>query len=378
MFLFILYAFIAAVPLGYLYVKHKFKYFEVRNVLHVTPTSIMGNLNGVGTKIHVTDRLGELYEKFKGKAPIIGMYWLTTPTFIVTDLNLCRNILIRDFNSFHDRGVYVNEVEDPLSGHLFSLSGLKWKKMRTKLTPTFTSGKIKQMYSTVTGVSNDFMDYVQRISRSNEPIDAKKMCLRYTADVIGSCAFGLKCNALKEDDSKIIKIAEDIFSPAGFQSVKLLFINSFQSLSKKMGVRIFPKNVTEFFMDMIQQTVNHREQYNEKRNDFIEILIQIKNSGTVAADGEGEQNDVGKITFDELAAQAFVFFFAGFETSSTTMNFCLFELARNTDVQEKVRQDVSNVLAKHDGKLTYEAINEMTYLDQVLNGSFIVTFRLAA
>jgi hypothetical protein len=72
-----------------------------------------------------------------------------------------------------------------------------------------------------------------------------------------------------------------------------------------------------------------------------------------------------------LAAQAFVFFLAGFETSSTTMTFCLFELASNPDIQEKLRQEIYEVLKRHDNKLTYDATMEMHYMEKVINGKNI-------
>jgi cytochrome P450 family 6 len=71
---------------------------------------------------------------------------------------------------------------------------------------------------------------------------------------------------------------------------------------------------------------------------------------------------------NSLAAQAFVFFLAGFETSSSTMTFCLYELSLHQDIQDRVRQEIDVVLQKHDGKLTYEGILEMEYLDKVVSG----------
>jgi cytochrome P450 len=81
-----------------------------------------------------------------------------------------------------------------------------------------------------------------------------------------------------------------------------------------------------------------------------------------------------KLSAKELAAQAFVFFAAGFETSSTTMSFCLYELALNPDIQDRLRNEIDVVLKKHGNSVTYEGIQEMKYLDKVVSGK---AFRIA-
>ncbi|XP_011705214.1 PREDICTED: cytochrome P450 6l1-like, partial [Wasmannia auropunctata] len=69
---------------------------------------------------------------------------------------------------------------------------------------------------------------------------------------------------------------------------------------------------------------------------------------------------------EEATAQSFIFFVAGFETSATTATFSLYELAQHQDIQDKVRKEINEILAKHGG-LTYDAVNEMTYLHKVVN-----------
>jgi cytochrome P450 family 6 len=71
---------------------------------------------------------------------------------------------------------------------------------------------------------------------------------------------------------------------------------------------------------------------------------------------------------DELAAQVFIFFVAGFETSSTTMSFCLYEMALNPDIQRRVQEEIDSVLQQHNGEITYETIQQMEYLDKTVAG----------
>jgi len=54
------------------------------------------------------------------------------------------------------------------------------------------------------------------------------------------------------------------------------------------------------------------------------------------------------------------------------MAFGLYSLALNPDVQTKVREEVDSVLKKHGGVLTFDAIQEMTYLDMALSGKNVI------
>jgi cytochrome P450 family 6 len=72
------------------------------------------------------------------------------------------------------------------------------------------------------------------------------------------------------------------------------------------------------------------------------------------------------LTTTELAAEAFIFFTGGFETSSTALTYALYELALNQDIQLKLRTEIEDGLEANEGKLTYDILFNFKYLDRVV------------
>jgi hypothetical protein len=74
---------------------------------------------------------------------------------------------------------------------------------------------------------------------------------------------------------------------------------------------------------------------------------------------------------DDFVGLAFTFLAAGFQTSGSTLCYALYELALHPDIQHRLRAEILQVLNKHIGELTYDGIQEMSYLDRVLSGEGI-------
>lgn len=74
------------------------------------------------------------------------------------------------------------------------------------------------------------------------------------------------------------------------------------------------------------------------------------------------------LTFEEMASQIFVMFAAGFETSSTTSTLALYQMSTQPQVLAKAVKEVDEVLKRHNGQITYQALKEMSYLEQVMYG----------
>ncbi|XP_024943134.1 cytochrome P450 6a2-like isoform X1 [Cephus cinctus] len=357
----------------YFYFIATFDFWANNGVPYRKPTLLLGNFGPLLLfKKSQQDGIYDMYNWFKNER-YFGVYRVRSPIFILRDPDLVKSVCVKDFSCFPNRGIPVN-TQDPLSGHLFNLEGKKWKGLRSKLTPTFSSGKIKRMFYLLVECSEEFQKLI-RHSATGAPVEVRELAAKFTIDVIGSCAFGIQINALANEDSEFRIMASKLSKPSYKTTLWRMLRTSMPRLYKLLGVQVIHPEVTTFFKNVVSQMIREREKSTIKRHDFMDLLIELKNKGSLEGDNgstqglnEEDAQAAKDIVLDEnsIAAQAFVFFAAGYETSSTSISFCLHELALNPQIQEKLREDILQGIEKHDGKLNYDSIQEMKYLDMVV------------
>jgi cytochrome P450 family 6 len=106
-----------------------FSFWKLRGFKQLKPTFLIGN---AGPIIRLKRSMGEhfrdLYDQHKNLR-IFGIYFFYRPTLMVTDPKLVQDIMIRDFTSFNDRPMPVDEEGDPLSGE-FAINVTKFDKIK--------------------------------------------------------------------------------------------------------------------------------------------------------------------------------------------------------------------------------------------------------
>ncbi|XP_031628009.1 probable cytochrome P450 6d5 [Contarinia nasturtii] len=361
-----------AFALVYLLVKRTYSYWE-RNGFKTLDgyNMLFGHFQGlIFRKEFVGSLLKRLYNSTS--EPFIGIYSILRPILLIRDSELIRTILIKDFNHFTDRGIYCNEENDPLSVHLFSVPGKKWKNLRTKLTPAFTSGKMKAMFSTLLNCGSELENHLNNLVDNGKVLNARELASCFTTNVTASVGFGLDVDAIKNPDNEFRICGREIFSSNLMNIIRhLLFINS-PKIMQSIGMKTAQPSVENFIRSVAHQNIEYREKNNVSRKDIFQLLIQLRNTGSVNESDDkwdvikSNENQM-KFTLDEISAHAYLFFIAGFETSSTTLSFCLYELAKNVDIQQRVHDEIDAAVRKHDGHLTYETLTELKYLDTCID-----------
>lgn len=135
------------------------------------------------------------------------------------------------------------------------------------------------------------------------------------------------------------------------ENLEFVFGSQWPDLARKLHFRFVPKDVGDFFLKTFKEAIEYRENNPINRTDFVSLLLGLKD----------------QLTRNELAAEAFLVYVGGFETSSTLMTFTLYELAMNPDVQDRLRQEVTTAIEENGGKLNYDLLFSLKYLDMVVN-----------
>ncbi|CAG2183082.1 unnamed protein product, partial [Oppiella nova] len=142
-----------------------------------------------------------------------------------------------------------------------------------------------------------------------------------------------------------------------------------------------------FFVDFSRSLIKKRRNNNEKHNDFLQLLMNSERSdGDIreASDAnEAHHVNEGKdeikanveafagvlektLTEDEILAQCYIFFIAGYETTATTLSFCAYELALNPELQDRLYEETKEAF-NEKGEMDYSVLSRLPFIDALLS-----------
>ncbi|KAH8417455.1 hypothetical protein KR222_000257 [Zaprionus bogoriensis] len=360
---------ILAVTLLYVYLKRTFTFWERKGF----PTAAVNIPFGALDPVRRNKRSFGLaiYDVYKTSTePVVGIYLTLRPALLVRDAQLAHDMLVKDFANFHDRGVYVDEKHDPISAGLFAQEGSDWRATRNKLSPSFSSGKLKGMFCTSEATADKMMAYLNSTlpQTGAGETDMKKLMSSYAIDIVASTIFGLEVDSFQNPNNELIHISKEL-SKATIKNI----VRGTTSFLYPGLERIFCRLGWAFsgsneMRSLVHRTIAYREENKIERRDLMQLLLQLRNTGQIHKDDDvwsanKQTGTLKSLTKDNITAQMFLFFAAGFETTASTAAFTLYELMQNPDILEKLKEDINKTLEKHDGKLTYDSIQDMKYLE---------------
>ncbi|KAF5288573.1 hypothetical protein FQA39_LY15352 [Lamprigera yunnana] len=340
--------------LVFLQFKSNFNYWKSKGVPFIKPKFFFGSILEIALgRVHPGKYIAKFYHTFD--EPYFGFYAFNRPYLVAKDPGFIKKILITDFKHFTNRYFVSDERIDQINSNgLFAIKNPIWKWLRNKLNPFFSLAKLKLMVPLI----QEHNDHMHKFILENveKSIEIKEMCAKYTTDTIVSCFFGIAVNSHRNNIG-FRMAGKRILSQSLTRSIMVLSYYYAPALVKIFKFKFIEPKAVDFLRSVFEKTMNAREESKIKRNDFLDLLIELK--------CKKEHFNGYRFEGDNAIAQAVTFFSAGFESSASTFAFTLHELGVNVHIQERLREEIKDTIRKY-GSVSYTAVQEMKYLDMVI------------
>lgn len=299
-----------------------------------------------------------------------------TPVYLIRDPELFKKIAIKEFDSFEDRKFVVKPESDTLMGNaVFLMRGQHWRDMRTTLSPSFTGNKMRRMFELISECAMESTKYLVKTSENSGPVHAEMedFYSRYTNDVIASCAFGLKINSLEDKDNEFLTTGKRLqtYLRSVQSMINILCQKMFPGLMKALDIEFLSATIRNVFTKQVLSNMDERHSKGIVRPDLIDSLMRVraqyKRHDYDPSDASHTKNE--KLwTDEELVAQCFVFFLAGFDTVTWFLVSSSYHLAIHPDIQDRLLEEVDDTTSRLNGQsITYDDIHKMNYIDMVVS-----------
>ncbi|XP_022530139.2 cytochrome P450 3A56 isoform X3 [Astyanax mexicanus] len=336
------------------------KFFVNLGIPGPKPLPVFGNLLEYRKGFHVFDM--ECYRKY-GK--IWGFFEGRDRVLCIVDKSIVKSILVKECYTY-----FTNRRDFGMNGELydalFVTKDEDWKRIRNHLSPSFTSGRLKEMFGIIQTHANTLVKNLEKSSKNTEGVAVKEVFGAYSMDVITSTAFSVDIDSMNNPDDPFVtnikKLLDfDVFSPLFLLAGLFPFLIP---LLEKMKFSLFPAAVADFFFVSLKKIKAERKAKNHKsRVDILQLMVDSQTEG----EQQGEDMKKG-LTDHEILSQSMIFIFAGYETSSSTLSFFFYNIATNPETMKKLQQEIDQTFP-NNAPVQYDAVMNMEYLDAALNES---------
>ncbi|XP_005003758.2 cytochrome P450 3A14-like isoform X1 [Cavia porcellus] len=339
----------------YVYGTYTYGHFKKLGIPGPKPLPFLGNVLSYAQgswKIDV-----ECYKKY---GSIWGLFEGRQPVLLIMDPDIIKTVLVKEcYSTFTNRREIRPAVL--MKKSVLLSQDEQWKRIRTLLSPTFTSGKLKEMFPIIEHYGDMLLKNLTRAAEKDVPVPIKDIFGAYSMDVIIGTSFGVNVDSLSNPQDPFVKKTKkflnfDNFNPLIFSGCIFSFLIPIYEM---LGISLFAKDSTEFFIDFVKKAIENRLESNQKhRVDFLQLMMNSQNS---------KDTESYKALSDvEITAQSANFILAGYETTSNSLSFIMYELATHPDIQKKLQQEIDAALP-NKAFPTYDILVEMEYLDMVVN-----------
>ncbi|KAM6949151.1 cytochrome P450 3A30-like [Aplochiton taeniatus] len=333
----------------YLYGTWPYGLFKKHGILGPTPFPFVGTLIHAFRTKNLDAKCYAMYKR------VWGLFDGRQPLLMVADPEMIKAILVKEcYSVFTNRRETDERMMGPLKDAVTMVKDEKWKRIRSAISPIFTSGRMRQVFPLIDRYAVRLADSL-KTRNLDEPVKIKELVAPYSLDIATSTSFSVDTDSINHPDDPIIGHMKKMM---GFRLPLFLILMIFPAIShimRLLKIGIFPKASEDFFTNIIKNFKNqHSDTEHVGQLDFLQMMMMQKFI-----------SESPSMTESEILSQSFIFILAGYETTSVTLTFLLYNLATHPEAMRTLQEEIDRSLPR-EGPVTYESITELEYLDHVI------------
>lgn len=317
-----------------------YSFWSSRGIKGPTPLPYFGNAltyffrSIAEVDIENHEKYGKVYGVFEGRKPVL----------IVSDPVVIEKICVTHFREFQKQ-LEINSP-DPLDlNQILGLDGDDWKRVRTAITSGLTGSKLKSMAEVLD--TRDMMDYIE--SNLGSVFNLRHLFSLQVLNGVTQLLYSVNFDLFKNPNHDMVKVAQGILQ---FNFIKMFWSSRLPSfLVSMIGAGFQSEESTAFIKDFITVAIEQRSHEGKNRNDFLQTILDGKSL-----------NDI------QVMANSITMLAAAFDTTSTSLTFFGYEMAKNPDKQRMIQDELDSLLTPDDLEkgLSFEKLSQLVYMDAAI------------
>ncbi|CAJ0956414.1 unnamed protein product, partial [Mesorhabditis belari] len=302
-----------------------------------------------------------------------------TNVLVISELKAVKEMLHSRFDDFQQRKgnpLFQPEADDP-QAHLVDSWGARWKRLRALVSPQFSNNSLKKIFPTVTDSAQHLVSHIGK-NAGEAPIDIHTYYQEYTIDVISRIAMGQKeTMQWKSEYAEQLRFAfaRDPREPFFIMATAIPFLRKYFRAFFIFLARRFKLAAAELLIK-IEKAVAERKALRAKGEmsskekelvDFIDLFLDAEADVDLKAEeGLSGKNAhiVRQMLEEEVVMQCFLFLLAGFDTTSNSLSYSTWYLAKHPEIQRRLQEEIDQVCG--DREISYDDLSELKFMDCVI------------
>lgn len=180
----VLFTCVVCLIVAYLWrINKSYEYFKLRNIPGPPSRFFFGHYKDLWSAKSVSRQYQEWSRQY---GSIYGLFAGRTPMYVVSDVDFLQEVYIKQFSSFHSRRLPILlRLQKGNKIHLLGATGLRWRRQRYVINPTFSAAKLKLMVPLINKCIESMLKKLSEIpSDNNHEINIYTLYKRMTMDVI--------------------------------------------------------------------------------------------------------------------------------------------------------------------------------------------------